>query len=298
MEIYSLSRISVTGSSGFIGSLLCRVLNVQDTHQFDIVTGRDITDEVITDQICQRSDIVIHLGAVSGIANCDKNRTEASATNTEATINLAHKLRETGCHRLIFASSSAVYGEAQQYVMDELHPTDPRNHYGHTKLLAEEIIGLASINFQIIVIRPSNIYGYGMTWKENTVISAFLKAYLENRPIIINGSGSQKRDFVHIMDITHLYARLATAPNVRSGIYNIGGNETISMRALAELVNDIGETVLGYRVPIEFKLDSNETMYHDFRYSSDRAKHTFQYEPIFQVKDFIKERLLIHLRRA
>ena len=69
------------------------------------------------------------------------------------------------------------------------------------------------------------------------------------------------------------------------------------MRALAELVNDIGETVLGYRVPVEFKPDKNETMYHDFRYSSDKAKHTFQFEPRFSVSDAVKERFMMHLRK-
>lgn len=290
--------IAITGSSGFVGSVVKRILNIPDNLCFDIEKGDDISTESTISTICSRATTVIHLAAISGVAKCEQSRSEASMYNTEATLNLAESMSKLpGMKRLIFSSSSAVYGEAQSYLMDELHPAEPRTHYGQTKLLAERIMEYSSNSFQIIILRPSNIYGYGMSWKEGTVLSLFISAHLEKRPITITGSGSQKRDFVHIVDISRLYARLATAPSSRSGIYNIGGNETVSMRALAEMVNEVGESVLGYRVPIEFKPDANESLYHDFKYVSDKAKHQFQYEPKLNLRYAIAERMMIHLRK-
>ena len=293
-----MSNIAITGSEGFVGSLLRKMLVLPDSQCFDTTIGHDITNPHIIEQICQRANTVIHLGAVSGVVNCEGREPYARLVNTEATINLAERMRDIpGMKRLIFASSASVYGEAEQYIMDEKHPCNPRTVYGLSKLAAERIMQFASRDFHIITLRPSNIYGYGTMWKENTVLNAFIKKYLSNEPIEISGNGSQKRDFVHILDICRLYKLLATTGNLRSGVFNVGGDETLSMRALAEMVNDIGEAILGYRVPVTFKPSAQDSLYHDFIYSSASAKQAFQYSPIFRVSDFIKERFMMHLRK-
>ena len=293
------NKIAITGSSGFVGSVMKKILTIPDSLCFDIQKGDDITLGSVTDTIIQRADTIIHMGAISGVAKCDKSPDEAHSINVEATLDLAKKLKSRdGIKRLIFFSSSAVYGEAQDFIMDESHVTAPRTAYGRMKLEAESILGMASLDYPIIILRPSNIYGYGMTYKEGTVLSSFISAYLENRPMTITGSGSQKRDFVHVIDVARIVARLATAPTIRPGIYNLGGNETLSMRALAEIVNDVGDSTLGYRVPVEYKPDANESLYHDFRYSSDKAKQHFQYEPRINLRYAITERMLMHLRRV
>lgn len=291
-----MSRISITGSDGFLGGIMAKLMGVPARNCYDIKSGRDITDHAIQTTLTTSSDAIIHLAAISGIKACEENRTYSELLNVTTTVNLAERSKEAGAERFLFASSSAVYGEACSYSMCEEHPVDPRSFYGDTKLRAEQILGLADRRFKVIVFRQSNLYGYGTIRKGITVLDKFLDAFVKHEPMTITGSGAQKRDFVHVMDVARVYAKVSQARKVRSGIYNLGGKESISIRALAEMVNSIGEAILGYRVPIEYKPANDEALWHDFQYDSSKARLEFQYEPIFTLDDFIKEALMLHLR--
>lgn len=291
-----IKRVGITGASGFIGSLLTKMIDVPTTSQYDILTGQDITQTSTQMDCVASSDVIVHLAAISGLKACEDNKDYATLLNTEATVNLAHKAKDAGVRRFIFPSSSAVYGESQDFRMTETHLTDPRSHYGVTKLYAEQIMKLADRHFEVVILRKSNLYGYGMVWKGITVIDKFLEKYLAHEPLPITGTGSQRRDFVHVVDVAGLYAKLAKATKVRSGIYNIGGGECISIRELAEMVNDCGEAILGYRVGLDFKPATSEALWHDFTYDFSKAQREFQFKPSINIKFYIQERLLKHLR--
>lgn len=291
-------RISITGSEGFLGGVIKKLLSIPYDSQYDILTGKDITRSEVQDEIASKFDILIHLAALSGVKACSNNPDYAKNLNIDSTLELARKLKISGGKRFIFASSSAVYGEACTYKMDESHPVNPRSLYGQTKLAAEKILDLADKKFEIIIFRQSNLYGFGMKWKGITVIDQFIHNYLNKLPLNIIGTGSQKRDFVHVMDVMSLYSKVAQVKKVRSGIYNVGGTETYSIRALAELINDLGESILGYRVPIEFTPANNEVLWHDFKFDYSKAMMEFQYKPVMTLDDYIKERLGIAIRTS
>ena len=290
-------KISVTGSKGFIGSWLCSYLQVPNLRRFDLETGDDLLYSTVQDLVVNRSDVIIHLAALSGLKACNERYKLADMVNHEATIQLAEKAKAGGVKRFIFASSSSVYGEAYKYLIDETHLTRPRNVYGETKLKAERISFLADDSFEVVILRKSNVYCFGMKWKGETVIDKFIESYLRKESIKINGTGTQKRDFVHIMDVVSLYGKIAMMPKVRSGIYNIGGTETISIRALAHQINDVGEAVFGYRVPIESIEGPTGAGWHDFKYDFSLAKMEFQYNPVFYIDDYLKERFLYEQRQ-
>ncbi len=288
-------RTVVTGSSGYVGSVVSKKLKIHKSDQYDILEGRDLTD-TSTMLDASSADIIVHLAAISGIKACTDDPARATLINTETTIELAKNAKERGCRRFIFASSSAVYGEAQEYKMSESHPTEPRSIYGQTKLAAEKIIELAGKSFEVIILRKSNLYGYALISKGITVLDQFIDRFLKHEPITITGSGSQRRDFLHVMDAVGVYCKLAQAKKTRSGIYNLGGGENPSIRELAEMVNDIGEAIFGYRVGIAYTQSSNEALWHDFAYDFKKSESTFQFKPVFTIDDVIKEKLLIGLR--
>src|SRR3990167_10565092 len=215
-------KISVTGSKGFIGSWLCSYLQVPNLRRFDLEAGDDLLYSTVQDLVVNRSEVIVPLAALSGLAACSERPKLADMINREVTIQLAQKAKAKGVRRFIFASSSSVYGEATSYLIDEHHPTNPRNVYGETKLAAEKILDLANETFEVVILRKSNVYGFGMKWKGETVIDKFIESYLKKEPIRMNGAGTQRRDFAHIMDVVGLYAKIATAAKIRSGIYNVG----------------------------------------------------------------------------
>lgn len=285
------NRISVTGSEGFIGRWLCRYLNVPVTNQFDIVNGDDCTLEDTQSDLVTLSDTVVLLHAISGIKACEAKPELAMATNAESVIDIALKAKQAGVRRLILASSSSVYGEINRYVVDEQHEVKPRSHYGFTKLTAEKILDQASETFELVILRKSNVYGWGTHWKP-TVIDSFLDQYLRREAITLEGTGQQKRDFADLMDVVRLYGQIATAKKVRSGIYNVGGGEALSVRAVAELVNNLGEAVFGYRVPVVSRgQDTGASGWHDFRYDYSKATMEWGFRPMFTVQDHVKARL-------
>lgn len=289
----------VTGSHGFVGSWLCKNLALPLTRQFDIILDKahDVTLRDVRKKIVQDTDCIIHLAGVSGVNKCEKDEKNAFLVNAEATIELAKEAKRAGVNRFIFASSASVYGEAGQYLIDEVHPTSPRNVYGRTKLAAERIIQMNSHDFRVVILRKSNVYGFGTMWKGITVIDQFLEKYIANQPISIQGTGGQKRDFVHIQDVVRTYAQIATAKKVRSGIYNIGGLEPISLDGLANMINLIGQSIFGYRSNIEYTPDIvNGVNWHDFKYDWSKARMEFQYYPVFTLDDYIKERLMLEMR--
>ncbi len=290
-------KIAVTGASGFLGSWLCKILDVPKDMQFDLPDG-DIRKNDVLKWIVS-ADTIIHLAAISGVGDCERNSEKANEINYEATIELAEAARKSRVKKIVFASSSSVYGEANDYHINEQHETIPRGVYGATKLKAERYLSkLTSDSFRIIILRKSNLYGYGIKWKGKTVLDQFIEKYLSKTNITIAGNGTQKRDFVHLYDAARLYKQIALNEKARSGIYNVGGQETISIRALADLVNEIGESILGYRVGVEYIDADSGAGWHDFKYDWSKAQMEFQYQPHFTLDDYIKERIGKWLRET
>lgn len=293
-------KILITGAAGYVGSTLAQMLirKNYDVHLIDnysVPSNITSIDNVpiecidIKDKLdLSDYDTLFHLAAISGIDKCHKETDKAWETNVEGTENLLKSFNG----KVIFASTSAVYGQAHHPEVSELHPARPVSFYGTTKLEAERIVR-EQPNY--VILRFSNIYGRGLFCKR-TVTDIFIESVLKKEVLLIHGDGKQRRDFVHINDA--ILAYWCAMKSNFNGIYNIGGNEALSINEIASLVMD------NYRDIFKVVTEGLERIpkdcgrkWHDFIYSSEKAKQELNYDPSYKVRFEIRSRLNAHKTR-
>ena len=236
-------RILVTGGSGLIGSMIVKHLLDLD-HQvsiFDIKESKhrnckffqgDITDPERTKEVIKDHDIVIHLAATLGVINTETNPVKTLDTNMGGTRNVLEGCKIHGVKKIIFSSSSEVYGEPTKIPINETDKPIPITTYGIAKFAAEEYIKAYSRNFGLdyTIFRLFNVYGdeQAVDW----VLPEFVNKAKQNQDIIIHGDGSQTRCFCHVSDIANAFT--LALDNANSEIINVGNNsEPISIKDLA-----------------------------------------------------------------
>ena len=292
-------KILITGAAGYIGSFLAQRL-ISENHKIRLIDNyyipsniteidgipienRDIRDDIDISDI----DVIFHLAAISGIKRCADDENAASDTNVKGTYNLLKTLKG----KVIFASTAAVYGICQTPEIDETHTIIPRSIYGTTKLEAERVIRLAE---KFVILRFSNVYGKGITCKR-TVIDMFIERALKKLPLEIFGDGKQRRDFVHINDVIRAYFQAMNSNT--NGIYNIGGNQALSVNDITELVIKCYRRMFGLKLGIRYLPDDKGAKWKDFLYSSTKSKQRIHYEPLYSVEEEIRSRFNAHNRK-
>jgi UDP-glucose 4-epimerase len=250
------ARCLVTGGAGFIGSHLVRRLLAADARVTvieDFSVGRrenlptdanltviegDLTAFPDLERLTQSADFVFHLAAqVGNIKSLDAPERDAE-TNVLATVRLLRACRGTRVRRLVYASSSAIFGEAESIPIVEDHRQSPESFYALSKLTAEKYTLLAWRHWRVpgVCLRYFNVFGLPMEDNEYTgVISIFFRRLAAGLPLRIFGDGSQVRDFVYVDDVAR--ANMLAAMFSQSGrTYNIGTGKAISIRELAEIM--------------------------------------------------------------
>lgn len=245
-------NIMITGGLGFIGSQLAKrllteghnvtVVDDASTHElktydkarFPLIRlkGDVHVDRAqnIGSDILKGTDVVYHLAAVSGIKACEDNAHKARLENTKLTNSIHERCKAAGVKTLVFTSTAAVYGRAQECKEDG--ETIPENRYAKTKLMAERELLSTPGSTKVVVARLANVYGFSY-YDKNTVVSSFVRKALRGEDLIIEGSGEQVRDFVHVKDVADALIFLAEQA---TGIYNVGSGRTVSVRKIAEKV--------------------------------------------------------------
>jgi nucleoside-diphosphate-sugar epimerase len=249
----SFSHALVTGGAGFIGSHLSRRLlsaGWRVTVLDNLSVGRrqvvpegarfvhgDIRDEHAVADALTGADCVFHLAAQVTIRGSFDRFYEDLDTNVMGTARLLRALDPARVKWFTFASSMAVYADAATPdPIDEGHPTQPLSPYGIGKLAAEgvsrQILEARGIPFT--ALRFFNTFGPGQTYTPYVgVITIFATRLLKGEAPIIFGDGEQRRDFVHVDDIT---AGVMAAPGAEPGTYNLGTGRATSLNALAALL--------------------------------------------------------------
>jgi len=295
----SKGKIAVTGSDGYIGSWFCRSFQIPVNQQWSHRNGRewDVTIEGACRNLVRNTEVILHLAGISGVNICNQDPKRAFQVNGEATFALAQTAKKQGVRRFIFASTSAVYGDLVEGSIGEDAPVQPKNVYGQSKLAGEKVLELADEKFEVVVLRKSNVYGYGAVFKGRNAIDSFLTNYFDRASIEITGDGSQVRDYIHLMDIVALYGRIATCPRAQSGIYNVGGHESVSIKELAQRINAVGKVVFGYEVPVRLGQGNAGASWIASKFIADKVRKEFGFAPCFYLEDYIKERMLMELRK-
>jgi len=250
--------ILVTGGAGFIGSHLTKALvergypvrvidnlsrninHVQDLHEsgkIEFLKG-DIRDKFHVSRAMQNVEYVFHEAAVC-MNRCNAFPTEAMQVNLEGSYNIFGAAINEGVKKVIYASTSSVYGQPTYLPMDENHPANANTPYGATKLCADQFMQYLSKRhgLKYVCFRYFNVYGtYQSTDAYYTsVISIFMKRILHGKAPVINGSGTQTMDFTHVSDVVR--ANMAALEgDVQNEVFNVGYGREVSIRELAEAI--------------------------------------------------------------
>jgi nucleoside-diphosphate-sugar epimerase len=270
--------VHVTGGAGFIGSHLVKVL-VEHGHDvtvfdnvsrgtasnLDVVEDRirfvrgDIRNRDELDDAIDDPDIVYHLAAINGTKNFYERTYEVLDTNLIGVRNVVEIAADRGVDRLVFASSSEVYGYPDELPTPEDHtlqimdPENPRFSYAGSKIVGEQYVinGGERAGYDYTVCRPHNVYGGAMGYDH--VIPEFVERLVTDEPFTIYGDGEQTRSFCYITDAVEAFRKAGFEPGGANGVFNVGTQEEVSINELAELLFDI----TGVTPPIEY-VDSIE----------------------------------------
>jgi UDP-glucose 4-epimerase len=258
-----MKRILITGGAGFIGTHLSKKLSDQGhaVTVLDLTPPERALPRVTYIQgdvrlvaglkpLIQKTDAVFHLAAIVSVAECQIDPVGSFETNTASTLRILDLIRSENEDlpqdkkiRIIFSSSSAVYGDqgAARAIAESTPLFDPLSFYGSQKLTSEQLIRLYAGTYGVpaVVFRFFNVYGPGqkVTSPYSGVISVFFKALREGQVMVLNAGGRQTRDFVSVHDIVSAscLALDSENPRVISGApLNLGSGVTITIRALAE----------------------------------------------------------------
>ena len=242
----------VTGGAGFIGSHLAEKL-VEQGNQVTIIdnlnTGKeknlehiekkidfvkgDILDEKLINEITQDVNGVFHQAALASVQDSFTKPDEYHKVNVIGTKNIFESSKKNN-FKVVYASSSSVYGNPKQIPIKESDPKNPFNPYAETKLKDEELaMKYASEGAEIIGLRYFNVFGKRQSKEYAGVIKLFLDQIKKKEPPIVNGDGTQFRDFVHVSDVVNANI-LSMNSRIKHAFYNVGTNSSITILDLAK----------------------------------------------------------------
>ncbi len=256
-----MARVLVTGGAGFIGSNLVRALlergdDVRVLDNFstgnranldgldvEIVEGELRSYERVHNSV-RRAEIVYHLGALGSVPRSVQDPLTSSAVNVEGTLNVLLAARDEGVRRVVFSSSTSVYGSSRQLPTTEDTPPDPISPYGVAKLAAERYcISFARVyeSFESVVLRYFNVFGERQSPYSQYagVVPRFATAIASGNPIDVYGDGEQSRDFTYVGNVVDATIRGGETPGASGEIFNIAAGSSASVNTLADLIGTI-----------------------------------------------------------
>ena len=248
----------VTGGAGFIGSNLVdalvergddvRVLDNFSTGNRANLEGLEI--EVVEGELrsyervhaaMRGIEVVYHLGALGSVLRSVQDPLTSSAVNVEGTLNVLLAARDEGVRRVIFSSSTSVYGLNRELPTAETTPPDPISPYGVAKLAAERYcISFSRVyeSFETVVLRYFNVFGPRQNPRSQyaAAVPLFISAIADGTPVTIFGDGAQSRDFTYVDNVVAANLRAAEAAGANGRIFNIAAGAPNSVDELAAAI--------------------------------------------------------------
>lgn len=188
-----------------------------------------------------QSDVVFHLAAQAGVrASWGRDFRTYTDNNVNATQLLLEACRETPPHRIVYASSSSVYGNTEDLPMAEDSRCQPFSPYGVTKLAAEHLTHLYGENFGLPTVSVRFFTVFGPRQRPDMGFHKFIRAALMGEAIPLFGDGSQTRDFTFVTDIVD--GLIAAGESESGALFNLGGGHRVTLLAALDMIADaVGE---------------------------------------------------------
>ena len=245
-------KFVVTGGAGFIGSHLAKFL-VKNNHKVVIIDNlirgtlnniTEIKDDVEfhkvdisnyneIDAVVNSVDGIFHEAALASVPQSFKEPERYQEVNAIGSENI-FKLGKKHNAKIVFASTSSVYGDQTKFPVNENAQTNPLNPYGQSKLEAEKFASkYAAEGLKVIGLRYFNVFGIGQNPEYAGVIPKFIERILQNKPPIIEGDGNNIRSFTFVDDVVQANI-LAFQSNVNHEFINIASEDMTSINELAE----------------------------------------------------------------
>ena len=244
----------VTGGAGFIGSNIVKKLvargdnvvvidnlntgkeeNLSSVKDKIIFLKDDILNVDLLEQHTNEIDGIFHQAALASVQDSFSKPEEYNNVNVNGTENIL-KLAKKNDFKIVYASSSSVYGNPKNIPIKEQDEKNPINPYAVTKLKDEELaINYSKMGVSVIGLRYFNVFGIRQSKEYAGVIKLFLERIRDKLPPKINGDGTQFRDFVHVSDVVKANI-LAMESDVSHSFFNVGTNSSISILELANTV--------------------------------------------------------------
>src|SRR5438552_7855621 len=256
-----MANYVVTGGAGFIGShiaeeLLRRKQSVKIVDNFstgkreNLKTLKDA--EVISTDISRAPDLagifsgadyVIHQAAIPSVPKSMIDPVSSHNANVNGTLNVLVAARDAGVKRVVYASSSSLYGDSPTLPKHEQMMPNPLSPYGAQKLFGEMYcqVFTRAYRLETVSLRYFNVFGprQDPTSQYSGVLAKFIPALLQDRQPVIYGDGLQSRDFTYVQNVVEANLLACTAPGVAGDAFNIACGDRITVDSMVQQINTI-----------------------------------------------------------
>jgi UDP-glucose 4-epimerase len=294
----------VTGGAGFIGSHIAESLagehevvilddfssgKQKNLHGFSksvrVIHG-SISDPAILNTAFEGADGIFHHAAIASVAKSVDDPLSTNDTNITGTLNVLLAARDCGVKKVVFASSSALYGDDPTLPKREDMPPHLLSPYAVSKLTGEHYCKVFSDLYGVktVSLRYFNVYGPRQDPSSDyaAVIPKFIARLLNNERPVIFGDGKQTRDFVFVRDVVR--ANLLAMESPVTGIFNIGSGQRLDLNSLSKTLSEVMKVDLA---PVYEKPRTGDVR--DSVSDITAAKTSLGYEPRYSLKDGLAE---------
>lgn len=311
-------RTLVTGVAGFIGSHLAQTL-AADGHQvrgvdcftdyYDPGVKRSNISGLLADggmelveadlrhadlgPLLSDVDVVFHQAGQPGVRLSWSSGFQAYVDhNILVTQRLLEALKESAVRRLVFASSSSVYGNAPSYPTPESALPRPHSPYGVTKLAAENLCVLYGANWDVPTVALRYFTVYGPRQRPDMALHRFIESALDGREIPVFGTGDQVRDFSFVADVVGANLAAATAEVPPGTVVNVAGGSPVTVNELIALLSEL----LGRSIPVR-RLPPQPGDVERTGASTARAQELLGWRPRTDLRTGLAQQVAWHLAR-
>ena len=301
------NRVMVTGGAGFIGSNIsrellsrgCRVVvfdnfstgresNLRDiSDKIDIIRG-DLREPADLEKAVRGIDYIFHQAALPSVPRSIRNPLASNESNVTGTLNLLIAARDSGVKRVVYASSSSVYGDTEVLPKVETMKPNPLSPYAFTKLAGEYYCSIfyKIYKLETVCLRYFNVFGPYQDPESQyaAVVPKFIKKLQNNEAPMIYGDGEQSRDFTFIKNVVDANLLAMHAPDAPGNIFNVACGKRVTVNYLAKKMAEI--------MGKDIEPDHTDRRQGDVRHSLadiSKANKIIGYNPSFTLEEGLEQ---------